>query len=109
MLSSVGVRRISISCGLALGLGCTFRNPGFTQGSNEPIVCVNWSDAKAYTTWLSTKTGKNYRLLSEAEWEYAARGGTQQQFFRRKAQAVYVYIAWRRVANRTAQRLSDHF
>jgi formylglycine-generating enzyme required for sulfatase activity len=68
MLSSVGVRRISISCGLALGLGRTFRNPGFTQGSNEPIVCVNWSDAKAYTTWLSTKTGKNYRLLSEAEW-----------------------------------------
>ena len=51
-------------------------DPGFIQGENEPMVCVSWEDAQAYVEWLSTKTKGRYRLLSEAEWEYAARGGT---------------------------------
>jgi formylglycine-generating enzyme required for sulfatase activity len=40
---------------------------------DEPVVCVSWHDAKAYVAWLKETTGKPYRLLSEAEWEYAAR------------------------------------
>jgi formylglycine-generating enzyme required for sulfatase activity len=56
-------------------------NPGFTQTDDHPVVCVDWADAKAYTAWLAQITGQPYRMLSEAEWEYAARGGTTTLYF----------------------------
>jgi formylglycine-generating enzyme required for sulfatase activity len=61
--------------------GRSFRNPGFDQDGKHPAVCINWDDAKAYVAWLSKKTGKLYRLLSESEWEYVARAGTQSPFW----------------------------
>ena len=54
----------------------SWRDPGFVQDGNHPVVCINFTEAQHYAAWLSKRTGKHYRLPSEAEWEYAARAGT---------------------------------
>jgi formylglycine-generating enzyme required for sulfatase activity len=60
--------------------GCSHRpdDRGWGRG-RQPVINVSWDDAQAYVAWLSRKTGKPYRLLSEAEWEYAAQAGSGRE------------------------------
>jgi formylglycine-generating enzyme required for sulfatase activity len=58
----------------------SWEKPGFAQSDEEPAVCVNWEDVQAYAKWLSQQSGRTYRLLSEAEWEYVARAGSQEPY-----------------------------
>lgn len=61
--------------------GFSWRKPMFEQTDDHPAVCISYDDAVAYTKWLSAKTGKPYRLPSDAEWEYAARAGTTTPWY----------------------------
>jgi formylglycine-generating enzyme required for sulfatase activity/serine/threonine protein kinase len=58
----------------------TWRDPGFAQTDEHPVVEVSWNDAVAFCEWLSRKEGKAYRLPTEAEWEYACRAGSRGRF-----------------------------
>ena len=58
----------------------SWRNAGFEQTDEHPVVIVSWNDAVAFCKWLSRKEGNAYRLPTEAEWEYACRAGTTTRY-----------------------------
>jgi len=62
------------------GRECVASKPRYPQGPTQPAVCMSYDDVKGYVAWLSKKTGKHYRMLSEAEREYAARAGSPGPF-----------------------------
>ncbi len=67
-------------CAYAPAAHPSWKTPGFPQGDHHPVVCISWAEAVEYTAWLSKTTGHHYRLLSDPEWEYAARAGTKTAF-----------------------------
>lgn len=61
------------------GSGISWKNPGFQQTDQHPAVCLSWNDALNFTNWLTAKTGSEFKLPTEAEWEYAARSGGKDE------------------------------
>ena len=67
---------------IKLDASLDWRNPGYGRepALDEPVVCISWKDASDYVGWLAKRTGKRYRLLSEAEWEYIAHAGASSLY-----------------------------
>jgi formylglycine-generating enzyme required for sulfatase activity len=74
--------------------GCAWHSDSGWGRGDRPAIYITWDDAKQYVTWLSKFSGKTYRLLAEAEWEYAARVGTTTLYFFGDDAAALGEYAW---------------
>ena len=83
-LFAVGVYEVTFdewyACADAGGCGSYIPDDEGWGRGNRPVINVSWDNAQSYVRWLSARTGKTYRLLSEAEWEYVARAGTETAY-----------------------------
>ena len=80
-----------------IGLTWEFDSFGFKRPStqeNQPVIHVSWDDATRYCQWLSSQTGKLYRLPTEAEWEFAAKGGSKSNGYTYSGSNEITNVAW---------------
>jgi len=69
-------------------------NPASFKGAQNPVECVSWDDCQAFIDKLNRLTGKHFRLPTEAEWEYAARGGRQSKGYTYAGSNTLEEVAW---------------
>ena len=69
-------------------------NPSNFSGSLRPVECVSWNECQEFVTRLSSLTGENFRLPTEAEWEFAARGGKKSQGYKYSGSNTIGDVAW---------------
>ena len=69
-------------------------NPSFFSGLNKPVECVSWDDCQEFIAKLNDLTGLEFRLPTEAEWEYAARGGNKRQGYKYAGSNTIDEVAW---------------
>ena len=69
-------------------------NPSYFKGNNLPVETVSWNDVQDFIHKLNAKTGKQYRLPTEAEWEFAARGGTKSDSCKYSGSNIAGHVAW---------------
>jgi formylglycine-generating enzyme required for sulfatase activity len=69
-------------------------NPSYSKGDNLPVEDVSWNDVQEFIKKLNSQTGKNYRLPTEAEWEYAARGGSKSKGYKYSGSNDIDNVAW---------------
>lgn len=71
-----------------------WRNPYLSQNDDYPVTCVSWNDANAFCKWLSKETGDNFRMPTEAEFEYTCRAGTETIFYTGNNESVLARAGW---------------
>ena len=69
-------------------------NPSYFKGGNLPVECVSWDDCNNFIKKLNQMTGKNFRLPTESEWEYAARGGNKSKGYQFSGSNKSFDVAW---------------
>ena len=77
-----------------MGTSTSLSNPSRFKGDNLPVESVSWNDVQQFIKKLNQKTGKHYRLPTEAEWEYAARGGAKSRGYKYSGSNTIDNVAW---------------
>jgi formylglycine-generating enzyme required for sulfatase activity len=72
----------------------SWKNPGFKQTGDQPVVLVSWNDALEFMKWVGGQTGKAVRLPTEAEWEYACRAGTKTEYCNGNGVEALKQVGW---------------